>query len=271
MTRAEAETALDWAAAEGWNPGLNDAGVFHAADPEGFLLAEREGEPLGCISAVAYGPGFGFLGLYIVRPPARGQGVGGRLFRAGVERLGGRVIGLDGVVAQKESYRRFGFRLAFTSLRRAARGGGEDPGGCRELGPGDGKAVAALDRACFPAPRSGFLEAWLSQPGATALGAPGAGGLAGYGVMRPCRQGCKIGPLFALEPAAGRRLLLALLSRAPAGAEVFWDTPLNNPHAVALARELGLDTVFETARMYLHGQPEWHPERVFGVTTFELG
>src|SRR3712207_6914266 len=31
---------LDWAAAEGWNPGLRDADAFWAADPDGFMLAE---------------------------------------------------------------------------------------------------------------------------------------------------------------------------------------------------------------------------------------
>jgi GNAT superfamily N-acetyltransferase len=271
MTASEAETALDWAAAEGWNPGLNDAGVFYAADPEGLLLAEREGEPLGCISAVAYGDGFGFLGLYIVRPEMRGRGVGGRLFRAGVARLGSRVIGLDGVVDQQGGYARAGFRLAFTSLRRLSRGGGDDPGGWVELGPEDFGEVAALDRACFPAPREAFLRAWTAQPGAAVLGVPGSGGLAAYGVLRPCREGFKIGPLFALEPAAGRRVFAALLHRAPPGAQVFWDTPLNNPHAVEMAEAHGLETVFQTARMYLNGQPEWRPERVFGITSFELG
>lgn len=34
------EVALPWAGAEGWNPGLNDAEVFFATDPQGFFLAE---------------------------------------------------------------------------------------------------------------------------------------------------------------------------------------------------------------------------------------
>jgi len=29
--------AVDWAAAEGWNPGLTDASCFAAAAPDGFL------------------------------------------------------------------------------------------------------------------------------------------------------------------------------------------------------------------------------------------
>ena len=47
MTRAELDLALGWAAEEGWNPGLSDAAAFFAADPEGFLIAEQDGEPVG--------------------------------------------------------------------------------------------------------------------------------------------------------------------------------------------------------------------------------
>jgi hypothetical protein len=40
---------------------------------------------------------------------------------------------------------------------------------------------------------------------------------------------------------------------------------------VALARDLGLAPAFETARMYTGPIPPLRLERVFGVTTFELG
>ena len=35
MSEADLERALDWAAAEGWNPGLHDARCFQAADAQG--------------------------------------------------------------------------------------------------------------------------------------------------------------------------------------------------------------------------------------------
>jgi len=52
MKRDEMNLAVEWAAAEGWNPGLNDAEPFYAADPGGFLLGLKDGEPIAMISAV---------------------------------------------------------------------------------------------------------------------------------------------------------------------------------------------------------------------------
>ena len=49
MSEHELALALDWAAAEGWNPGLDDARCFYAADPNGFFLGELDDRPAGCI------------------------------------------------------------------------------------------------------------------------------------------------------------------------------------------------------------------------------
>lgn len=113
LARDEVETLVDWAAAEGWNPGLGDAALFQAADPQGFIGAFVDGELSAGISAVAYGDDFGFIGLYICRPDRRGQGHGKAVWDAGMARLGKRTIGLDGVVEQQANYRSMGFAPAY--------------------------------------------------------------------------------------------------------------------------------------------------------------
>src|ERR687885_877927 len=121
MSRRELDIAIDWAAREGWNPGLGDAACFHATDPDGFLMAFRDAEPVATISVVRYGRDFAFLGFYIVRPDLRGRGCGYRLWQAGMARLDGRTVGLDGVIAQQDNYRRSGFRLAHRNIRCGGR------------------------------------------------------------------------------------------------------------------------------------------------------
>ena len=274
MRREDLDLALDWAAAEGWNPGLHDAACFHAADADGFLVAELSGEPVGCISAVRHGNNFGFVGFYIVRPGHRGAGHGIALWRAGMARLAGRVVGLDGVVAQQENYRRSGFVLAHRNVRYGA-------AAPRPPSPGDGAGVVpaaevpfeditAFDRACFPATRDAFLHAWLGAPGHAAFVVRGGHGLRGYGVVRPCREGSKIGPLFASDGQAARALFAALVGAAPPG-PVFLDLPEPNEDAVAMAREAGMAPAFETARMYAGGDPALPLRSIYGIASFELG
>jgi GNAT acetyltransferase-like protein len=79
-----------------------------------------------------------------------------------------------------------------------------------------------------------------------------------------------IGPLFCTDRAAAERLLGALLDGVDDG-PVFLDVPVPNEPGIALARDLGLEPVFETARMYRGPAPDLRLDRVFGVTTFELG
>ena len=274
MSRGDLALALDWAAAEGWNPGLSDAACFHAADPDGFLLGEVAGEPVGCVSAVRYAGGFGFLGFYIVRPEFRGRGHGLALWRAAMARLQPGVVGLDGVVAQQENYRRSGFTL----LHRNIRYGAAAP--VPPL-PADGPRIlpaadlpfgllAAYDRRFFPASRDAFLRAWLTAPGHVARVAAGPAGIEGLAVLRPCREGSKIGPLFAEGPIAARALLADLLRAAPAG-PVFLDLPEPNADAIAMAVAAGMSPAFETARMYAGPAPDLPLAKIYGITSFELG
>ena len=51
----------------------------------------------------------------------------------------------------------------------------------------------------------------------------------------------------------------------------FLDVPEPNRAAVEMAEGHGMEPVFETARMYLNGVPELPLDRIFGITSFELG
>jgi hypothetical protein len=130
--------------------------------------------------------------------------------------------------------------------------------------------LAAYDRALFPAPRDSFLKSWINQPEAIALGILEHGKLAGYGLLRPCRCGHKIGPLFANDAGKAETLFLDLSAHVT-GQTVFLDVPETNPQAIDLAARHGMTMVFETGRMYTNGLPALPMHRIFGITTFELG
>lgn len=123
MNRQEVDLAIEWAAREGWNPGMNDAEYFYAADPNGFIIGLLDGEPIAVISAIKYGESFSFLRFYMVKSEYRGKGYGIQIWNAGLAYLKGRNVGLDGVVSQQNNYRKSGFTLAYRNIRYEGFGG----------------------------------------------------------------------------------------------------------------------------------------------------
>ncbi|MEP9376665.1 GNAT family N-acetyltransferase [Aquabacter sp. CN5-332] len=275
LTPDEVGTAMEWAAGEGWNPGLDDAAAFLAQDKGAFLGAFEGEELVACISAATYGEAFGFLGFYICRPDMRGQGHGMNVWRAAMERFGDRTIGLDGVVAQLENYQRSGFALAHRNIRYGGKAMAlPGAGGVSAIDISAMPGVLGFDRQHFLFDRPLFLEKWLAPAQGTALVARVDDAVAGYGVVRRCRAGHKIGPLFAADDDTARALYAALSTAAHEAAPdepLFLDVPEPNAAARALAEDAGLAPVFETARMYKGEAPALPLERIFGITSFELG
>jgi predicted N-acetyltransferase YhbS len=280
MTRSEVQQLVEWAAAEGWNPGRHDAEIFWHTDPAAFVAAEQDGELIGGGAITCYGATFGFMGFFIVRPPFRGRGLGNALWHARKERLLARLqpgasIGMDGVFNMQNYYAKGGFIFSHRDIRYCHQGAAPEPAASTSetLAPLGDIAFDQLldyDNQCFPAPRQQFLRAWIEQDDALALGCLRNGRLSGYGVVRHCREGCKIGPLFADDEAAARALYNGLAAFAQPG-PLYLDVPENNPAAVTLAQRYGMQEVFGCARMYLGPFPDIAQQRVFGVTTFELG
>jgi hypothetical protein len=270
MSAADATIAIGWAKSEGWNPGSADLDPFLAEDPEGFLMGWLGDEPVASISVVRYGRDYGFLGFYIVVPECRGEGHGIAIWREGMARLAGRTVGLDGVVSQQANYAKSGFVLAHRNIRFGGEVRCEVPRDPRLHGPAGHAAIQDFDRAFFPAPRKRFLRAWLSQPGHVVRTLVDGGAITSYGVLRPCAEGSKIGPLFAAREADAELLFRALCAEAAPG-PVFIDPPEPNGAALRLAEGFGLTPSFETARMYRGAAPSLPLEHIFGITSFELG
>jgi len=273
MRRKEVDIAIEWAAKEGWNPGRHDAECYFEADPNGFFIGMLGEEPIATISAIKYGRTFGFIGFYIVKPEYRNRGYGIQIWNAALKYLEGRNIGLDGVVAQQSNYKKSGFKLAYRNIRYEGIVDHQvfpasDIVNLNEL-PFD--IIDSYDAFFFPENRSKFINTWISQDNCHSLGIMQNGKFSGCGVIRGCRVGYKIGPLFADNPELAESLFMALTSKAKTGKPIFLDVPEVNQSAVILAERCKMKVSFETARMYKNEVPDMPLHRIFGVTSFEIG
>ena len=276
LRRNELDIAVQWAADEGWNPGLKDAEVFWNTDPEGFLAAEHDGELVATGSIVSYGGQYGFMGLFIVRPDLRGQGIGTKLWFHRRDVLKSRMdataaIGMDGVFDMQPWYAKGGFIFTHRNLRME--GVAEESATCDEVRTPTAdlfEQIQSYDTLCFGCNRESFLHQWLSMPNGHPLTYIQNEKILGYGVIRKCQQGYKIGPLFADNTQVAKALFDGLSNHA-VGEEIWLDIPENNVNAVALAEMQGMKEVFGCARMYYGSPPPMPWEKIYGISTFELG
>ena len=278
MGAGEVATLGEWAASEGWNPGLGDLEVAWGLQPDAFLSLRNGDELVGAGTIFDHGGGYGFMGLFIVTPAFRGKGLGEQLWNVRRdllrERLGPNgIIGMDGVLALEGFYARGGFIEADRDIRMEGSLPSMRRHGTTEvsiLALDDLGAMVGAEAGTFPVDRTAFLRAWIDRPGVLMGGVTSNGHLSSFVVARPCRQGFKIGPFVASSPLEARSLV-AWLGDVLDGERVQWDIPSMNDDAMGLARDLTLTPSFACARMYLGQAPATDVGRLYGVTSFEFG
>tara|TARA_R110000868_G_scaffold362686_2_gene624908 strand:- start:28871 stop:29713 length:843 start_codon:yes stop_codon:yes gene_type:complete len=266
------ETAIKWATNEGWNPGLNDAACFYQVNPNGIYLGLLDNDPISSISIISYDDTFAFLGLYIVNPEYQGQGYGLKTWQAAISQCHSATIALDAVLEQKNTYENSGFKFSNLNIRHHTKAQFYTPStNTHHYKASDFSSVYQYDSNFFHAPRENFLSYWLAQSTATVILAKNGSQLIGYGVIRACLEGYKIGPLFADNPLAAENIFTSLVNTVDESSSIYIDVPENNSEALGLVDTFSMTPIFETARMYKGATPKIGLDKVYGITSLELG
>jgi GNAT superfamily N-acetyltransferase len=270
------KTLVSWAFQEGWNPGPHDAEAFYETDPDGFYGFHYEGELIAGGSIVSYDGAFGFMGFFIVKTEYRSQGIGRKLWYLRRDTLLNRLhenaaIGMDGVVDMQPFYQEGGFEIAFRDVRYEKQG---IPFSIdKNIAPiqeADFENILAYDEQCFGFPRPQFLKPWLALPENKLFKYVEDEQLKGFAIVRKAATGYKVCPLFADNATVAEALYQACLN-AVQGESLFLDIPMANEAAKALVSKYEATYVFECARMYYGNAPKVALDKIFGITTFELG
>ena len=272
MTKKDLELALEWAALEGWNPGLHDAECFYHTDPHGFFMGWLGNEPISSISIVAYDNTYAFVGFYIVKPQYRGQDYGIKIWQHAMHYAGNLNLGLDGIAEQQPNYVKSGFKLAYHDITyKGSSKKYPSDSHLIDLGKIDFQQILKYDQDCFPVARPKFLNCWINGPERTALGYSEGNQPKGYGVIRKCRSWYKVGPLFADNSEIAEKLLQGLMNSLPKDSEIGMDIPEVNSHALKLASKYNLTAAFRLGRMFTQTPPQISLQKIYSVTSYELG
>ena len=202
------------------NPGLRTQPRFSPPDPEGFLVGELGGPVSVSSRPFVMAATARIHRFHVVKPAFRGSGHGWAIWQTG--------DGPSGRPHHRPRRRRRAtgqlspLRLELAH-RNAATPGRQSAGGPARHRPWRWCRSVSCHRACwtrpavFPGRGTSLLQAWVTQPDTWSRSRRRATALLGYGVLRPCRTGYKIGPLFADAPAIAEAIFSALLQHVPAG------------------------------------------------------
>ncbi len=270
------KTLVKWAENEGWDPGLYDADVYWATDSDGFYGYFKEGELIAGGSIISYNGEFGFMGFFIVKPEYRSIGIGRKLWYQRRDTLLSRLnkdasIGMDGVVAMQSFYEKGGFKIAFRDERYEKVGIALKVNkNISSIIDNDIESILAYDKKCFGFSRPQFLIPWLKTLNNKTFKYVERGELKGFAIVRQTIAGYKIGPLFADNENIAEELYKACLNSV-VGKALYLDIPVINQGAINLIKKYKATYVFECARMYYGNPPNIDMNKVFGITSFELG
>jgi ribosomal protein S18 acetylase RimI-like enzyme len=168
------------------------------------------------MATVNYQDRFAWVGMVLVDPDFRGEGIGTQLLKLSFEILRGiPAIRLDATPQGRPVYERLGFvaeyelsrmQIEVKEVPKSTR-----PEECRPMTAQDLEAVLELDRPIFGADRSPVLQWALTQAPEYAWVLEGSTGIDGYCFGRHGFNFEQIGPVIAQQPEGAERLVASCL------------------------------------------------------------
>jgi GNAT superfamily N-acetyltransferase len=245
----------------GWNQTIADWQRFLRCEPEGCFIAQCHGVPAGTATCTCYESQLGWIGMLLVHPDHRRQGVGSTLLHhcmAYLQSRGITCLKLDATPLGRPLYEQLGFVPEFSLTRWETQGlPAISPTSSDEIAPcteADWEQVLALDQRAFGLPRGQILPAVGRHCCHSVVHRGTPGRALGYGMLRKGSRAYYLGPVAADSPATGTQIVQHLLSRVP-NQPVFWDVLDPNSAATALAESLGFKPQRRLLRMFRGSNP----------------
>jgi GNAT superfamily N-acetyltransferase len=254
MTKQDIPGGLRLNTIAGWNQTEFDWNCFLTGNPDGCFVMEDGAKVVGTAATLSYENRFAWIGMVLVDPEFRQQGIGTKLLEKTIEFLddtGISTIKLDATPAGKPLYERLGFVTEYEIerwlLKRPARLNFAASGA--SLPTKRLSEVFTHDRNIFGADRSVLLRSLNEQaPHFTQVKCFGSQ-IQGYAFGRRGLFADHLGPWMARDHAAARTLLAEFLRRS-SRETVIVDALKSNRMAGQVLHDHGFSVARLLTRMY---------------------
>lgn len=259
-----------------WNQVSRDWELFLKVSAGGCRVAMNEsGNVVGTVATVRYEDHFSWIGMVLVDPTQRRQGIGMSLLRESLRILQyENTVKLDATPAGREVYLKLDFRDEYYLSRMhcasvAARIPNDSS--VRVTKDEDLAQIFAYDHKVFGANRDHILEwIWMGARGLSFVYERGSK-ILGYCFARIGYNHTHIGPVVAREESIAKELVFAMLTKC-AGKSVIIDAPHRSRSWLSWLEQSGFKEERPFMRMFL-GDNQWYgkPEQQFAILGPEFG
>ena len=279
MTETDLTAADQLRSLVGWNQTLKDWRRLLSLQPHGCFVTEQDGNVVGTVTTTYYGSELAWVGMLLVHPDYRKQGIGGELMKQAMDYLGALGVictGLDATPAGETIYRKLGFqprwglaRWEITSLQNfppynylRVR--------CLES-ENDLDKIINLDRITFGVNRAALLKLLVNDSLVTYVITGEGRTITGFGMVRAGSKAYSLGPLVAIHKVDAEEIITALLKDIN-DQPCYWDIPGYNLVAAELAGQYGFHKRRKLTRMFLGSlQTLSQPSRQYAICDFSTG
>lgn len=275
MTAEDIPSGLSFCRLAGWNQLARDWKLFLRMNPDGCLVALDENKDVvGTVATLPYQNKFAWIGMVLVHPSRRREGVGTALLHEAIKLTQEHnTIKLDATPAGREVYVKLDFtdEYPISRMKLDSPVAKELPTVARPIEPVDMPAILELDQQVFGADRRSILKWNLDGAPQFAFVVEQQGRVEGFCFGRPGYNFNHIGPIVSRDVTVAMQLISIAIKQSK-NKPVIIDVPEHSSEWSAFVSSLGFIRLRPLIRMY-RGPNTFPgiPEKQFAILGPEFG
>jgi len=218
LFESDVPAAMRLKEAAGWNQTEEDWLRLLSLEPNGCFAAVKDGRLVGTTTTTTYDSDLAWIGMVLVDPQERRQGIATQLMKVAIDYLKDRVttVKLDATAQGRPVYERFGFQVESVVERWVGAANARQAGTAQALDGAAIRELLALDRVAFAADRSKLMRKLINDacvPPVLLRAADQT--LTGYALARRGTNADYVGPVVATGPQHVESLLDHVFAQLP--------------------------------------------------------